>query len=202
MILMRIKLFLSAALAISSITIIALSMSPNHQPAGLNLNVTGNNQLGITLELPFPNDSPADVIITNNGQHSLLAYKIRWEGIKYSGEVIERQSIKYHPDALLETDLEKRKEILNRRSLLPPNTKWFVGLGRVNRQITDKAPTLDEVGRDPELFPDLKEYKQINVTLDAAMLENGQVIGRDPIGFDKEIKGILSNNFTPSMEKN
>jgi hypothetical protein len=202
MILMRIKMFLSAVLAISSITIITMSMSQNDQPTGLNLNVRGDKELGIVLELPFLNDSPADVIITNNGQHSLLAYKIRWEGIKYSGEVVERQSIKYHPDALLEADLEKRQEILNRQPLLPPNTKWFVGLGRVNKRITDKVPTLDEVGRDPELFPDLKEYKQINVTLDAAMLENGEVIGRDPIAFDKEIKGILSNNFTPSKEKN
>jgi hypothetical protein len=67
-----------------------------------------------------------------------------------------------------------------------------VGLGRENRQITCKVPSLEEVGRDPELFPDLKEYKQINVMLDAAMLENGKVVGRDPAAFDKEINNLIS----------
>jgi hypothetical protein len=161
----------------------------------LKLSVKGNDELGIILELPYLKESPADLIITNNGHHYLLAYKIRWERIKFDGEIVERQSIGYHPDAFLEDDLEKRRELLIRAALLPPNTKWFAGLGREHQQITGVAPTLDEVGRDPELFPDIKEYKEINVTLDAAMLECGQVVGRDPTAFYREINSIVSEHF-------
>jgi hypothetical protein len=166
----------------------------NH-PAELKLTVKGNDELGISLELPYLKESPADLIITNYGDHYLLAYKIRWEGIKFDGEIVERQSIGYHPDAFLEDDLEKRKALLISAPLLPPNTKWFAGLGREHLQIIGDVPTLEEVGRDPELFPDLKEYREINVTLDAAMLESGQVVGRDPTAFYVEIKTIISENL-------
>ena len=194
---MTIKISIALALVFGSAVIIALSM--NHT-SELKLTVKGNDELGVKLELPYLKESPADVIITNNGNHHLLAYKIRWEGIKYNGEVVERNSIKYHPDALLEKNQEKRKQLLISQPLLPPHTKWFVGLGRQNRQITSRVPTLEEVGRDPELFPDLKEYKQINVTLDAAMLENGQVLGRDPAAFEKEINNLVSE-YSSSLKE-
>jgi hypothetical protein len=183
------RISIAVLLLLGSAVMMVWSM--NHT-SELQLTVKGNDELGIKLELPYLKESPADVIITNNGNHSLLAYKIRWEGIKYDGKVVERQSIKYHPDALLEKNQEKRKQLLIIQPLLPPNTKWFVGLGRKNRQIIGKVPPLEEVGRDPELFPDLKEYKQINVTLDGAILENGQVVGRDPTAFDKEINNLVS----------
>ena len=168
----------------------------------LKLTVKGNDELGIKLELPYLMESPADVIITNSGRESLLAYKILWEGIKYSGEIVERKAIKYHPEAILEKDQVKRKELLAKQPLLAPNTKLLVGLGRETKEITNKIPTLEEIGRDPELFPDLKEYKQINVTLDAAILENGRVVGRDPLAFDKEINAYVSEYLTILKERN
>jgi hypothetical protein len=186
---MALKLSIAALLIIGGAVMIALSMN---QKSELKLTVKGNDELGIKLELPYFKESPADVVITNKGDHYLLAYKIRWEGIKYSGEVVERNSIKYHPEALLEKDHEKRKQLLSSQPLLPPNTKWFVGLGRENRQITSKVPSLEEVGRDSQLFPDLMEYKELNVTLDAAMLENGQIVGRDTAAFDMEINNLVS----------
>jgi hypothetical protein len=170
--------------------------------AELELSVRGNDELGITLELPYLKESPADVIITNDGHHYLLAYKIRWEGIKFNGEIVERQSIGCHDDAFLENDPEKRKELLIRCSLIPPNTKWFAGLGREHLQIIGAAPTLEEVGRDPELFPDIKEYRKINVTLDAVMLESGQVVGRDPAAFYREINTIVAENLEFQKEVN
>lgn len=190
---MTIKFSIALLLVLGSAVLVALSM--NHT-SELKLTVKGNDELRIRLELPYLKESPADVIITNNGKHHLIAYKIRWEGIKYSGKVVERQSIKFHPNALLEKNLEKRKELLIRQPLLPPNTKWFVGLGRENYQITGNIPSLEEVGRDPELFPDIKEYKQINVTLDGAIIENGQVFGRDPAAFGKEIDTLVSDYLT------
>jgi hypothetical protein len=186
---MTIRISIAVLLLLGSAVIMVWSM--NHT-SELRLTVKGNDELGIKLELPYLKESPADVIITNNSNQSLLAYKIRWESIKYNGEIVERNSIKYHPEALLEKNQEKRKQLLISQPLLPPNTKWFVGLGRENRQISGKVPSLEEVGRDSELFPDLKEYKQINVTLDAAMLENGKVVGRDPAAFDKEINNLVS----------
>lgn len=168
----------------------------------LVLTVKGNDELGIKLELPYLKESPADVIITNDGNHNLLAYRIRWEGIKYSGEVVERESIGYHPLALSEMDPAKRKELVARNPLVAPQTKWFVGLGREARLITNRVPSLEEVGRDPQLFPDLKEYRQINVTLDGVILEDGQVIGRDPDAFGREINGLVSEYLTTLRELN
>lgn len=185
---MAVKISIALLLVLGSAALIALSM--NHTPE-LKLTVKGNNELGIKLELPYLKESPADVIVTNSGEHRLLAYKIRWESIKYSGEVVERRSIGYHPEALLEKNQEKRRELLIRQPLLPPHTKWFLGLGREHYQITGNIPSLEEVGRDPELFPDIKEYKQINVTLDGAIIENGQVFARNPAAFSKEIDTLV-----------
>ena len=173
---MVIKISIAAILMLSSAVIIVWS---NHK-SGLQLTVKGDDELGLKLELPYLKESPADVVITNNSNHDFLAYRIRWESIKYNGEGVERESIKYHPLALLEKNPDKRREMLAGTPLLPPHTKWFVGLGRETQQITGKIPSLEEVGRDPELFPDIKEYKQINVTLDGAILEDGQAVGRNP----------------------
>lgn len=195
---MRVKLSIAVILALCSGVIMVMS---RHTPE-LKLSIRGNDELGIKLELPYSKESPADVVITNNGNQHLLAYKIRWEGIKYSGEVVERQSVKYHPLALLEKNPNKRRELLISNPLLAPQTKWFVGLGRENWQVTGKIPSLEQVGRDPELFPDLREYKQINVTLDAAMLENEQVVGRDPDAFVKEVKTLISEYLDASKDLN
>jgi hypothetical protein len=75
---MTVKFSIALLLMLGSIVIIALSM--NHT-SELKLTVKGNDELGIKLELPYLKESPADVIITNNGKQDLLAYKIRWEGI-------------------------------------------------------------------------------------------------------------------------
>lgn len=192
------KLSIAVILALCSGVIMVMS---RHTPE-LILTVRGNDELGIKLELPYSKESPADVVITNNGNHHLLAYKIRWEGIKYSGEVVERESVKYHPLALLEKNPNKRRELLISNPLLAPRTKWFVGLGRENWQVTGKIPPLDDVGRDPELFPDLREYKQINVTLDAAILEDEKVVGRDPNAFGKEVKTLISEYLDASKDLN
>lgn len=184
-----IKVSIAAILMLSSAVIMVWS---SHHKSGLQLTVKGNDELGLILELPYLKESPADVVITNNSNHDFLAYKIRWEGIKYNGEVVERESIKYHPLALLEKNPDKRRELLTETPLLPPHTKWFVGLGREHQQITGKVPSLEEVGRDPELFPDIKEYKQINVTLDGAILENEQIVGRNPAAFGEQINTLVA----------
>jgi len=196
---MTVKLAIATLLLLRSAVIIVLSMSRKSE---LILTVEGNDELGIKLELPYLKESPADVIITNDGNHNLLAYKIRWEGIKYSGEVVERESIGYHPQALSEMDPTKRKELVVRNPLVAPQTKWFVGLGRETRLITNSVPSLEEIGRDPHLFPDLKEYKQINVTLDGVILEDKQVVGRDPGAFGAEINGLVSEYLTLLKELN
>jgi hypothetical protein len=194
---MFIKSSLAVALVFGSAVIIVWSST---RSTTLHLTAKGNDELGIKLELPYGADSPADVVITNNSSHNLLAYKIHWSCIKYNGEVVERQSIKYHPLALSEKNQDRRMELLANQPLLAPHTKWFVGLGRENRQITGKTPKLDEVGRDPQLFPDLKAYKQINVTLDGIILENGQVIGRDPAAFEREINKLVSE-YSPNLQE-
>lgn len=71
---MTVRLAIATLLLLSSAVIIALSISRKSE---LILTVKGNDELGIKLELPYLKESPADVIITNAGNHNLLAYKIR-----------------------------------------------------------------------------------------------------------------------------
>jgi hypothetical protein len=183
---------ISIFIAFMFIALVMLAWSQQADPR-LKLTVKGNDELGIKLELPFLKESPADVIVTNDGDHYLLAYKIRWESIKFNGEVVERQSIGYHPLALLEKDRDKRRGLLVQMPLLPPHTKWFKRLGGEMEQITVKVPTLEELGRDPELFPDIKEYKQINVTIDGVILEDERVVAREPVAFKKEIDALVAD---------
>jgi hypothetical protein len=185
---MAIKFSIAAILMLCSVVMMVWS---NHQ-SGFQLTVKGNDELGLQLELPYLKESPADVIIINNSDHDFLAYKIRWESIKHNGEVVERAVIGCHSLALLEKNPAKRRALLAETPLLPPHTKWFVGLGREHYQITGKVLSLEELGRDPELFPDIKEYKQINVTLDGAILEDGRVVGRDPAAFGKQIDELVA----------
>jgi hypothetical protein len=174
------------------VTAAIYSIMSNHK-SSLQLTVKGRDDLGINLELPYRKDSPGDVIITNIGNHNPIAYKIRWEGIKYTGETVERQSIKCHILAVLEKNPDKRAELLQHEPLLASKSKWLIGLGRETMEISDQVPSLAFIGgRPPQVFPDLAEYKQINVTLEGIMLEDGQITGLDTAAFDKEIQTLVS----------
>ncbi|MGB9180430.1 MAG: hypothetical protein WCB68_14455 [Pyrinomonadaceae bacterium] len=149
------------------------------------------DKIGLKIELPYPKESPGDLIITNYSNHNPIAYKVRWESIKFNGEVVERQAIKYHLLALLEKDPSSRASLLAKNPMLPPQTRWLTGLGRETQQLTGRIPSLKEIGRNSDVFPDLAEYKLINVTLENVMLENDQVLGRNPESFSQEIQTLV-----------
>lgn len=47
--------------------------------------------------------------------------------------------------------------MLFRAPVLPSRTKWLWRLSLESKRTTDKAPPLDDVVRDPNLLPNLKE---------------------------------------------
>lgn len=158
----------------------------------LRFTIKGIDEFGLHLELPYGKESPGDIVLTNKGMHSLLAYKVRWEGVKHNGEVVERKLVKYYPTALLEKNPAKRAEMLKGTPLVPPQTKWLIGLNRETKQINNQIPRLDEIGRDPRVFPDLQEYRQINITL-VAILDNGQFVGTQAKEFKNEVSATVTD---------
>lgn len=187
---MRVKFLFSIALFLIAVTsFYGWSM---YNRTDLRFTINGIDEFGLRLELPYGKESPGDVILINNGTHSLLAYKVRWEGVKTNGEVVERKMVKFYPDALLEKDPAKRAALLKDDPMIPPETKWLVGLNRQTRQIDSQIPRLDEIGRDPQVFPDFQEYRQINITLDA-ILDDGQFVGPQAKEFGNEVLATVAD---------
>jgi hypothetical protein len=193
------RLLITISILVITATIYSVMRNRKAEP---QFTVNGRDDLGIKIELPYAKDSPGDVLITNNGNHNPIAYKILWEGIKYNGETIERQSIKCQIQALLEKNPDKRVELLQYQPLLAPKSKWLIGLGRETTEISNHIPLLEHLGgRPPQVFPDLAEYKQINVILEGTMLEDGRIIGRDTATFDKELQALVSKYLARLREE-
>ena len=61
---------------------------PIHLPTDLLVTVEGIAELGLTLERPFA-QAPLDVVLTNNGGRTIVAYLLLYEGVlrdDYAGD--------------------------------------------------------------------------------------------------------------------
>ncbi|HKS26795.1 MAG TPA: hypothetical protein VJS44_03200 [Pyrinomonadaceae bacterium] len=195
---MSVKVTIALAVLAGGVLIITWAKVPKQSP---QITVKGIDELNLSLDAPYSLNSPGDVLIGNNGNHSPLAFRVLWRGIKNNGEVVDREAIRFHPLVLIEEEANKRAELLASEPMLPPRTKWLIGLDRESQQITGSTPSLEDIGgRSPRVFPDLTDYKQINITLDAVILENGQVVGSDPVAFGKKVQSLVED-YKKSLKK-
>lgn len=195
---MSIKVIIALAILTSGVLIIAWAKAPKQAP---QLTIKGIDELRLSLDSPYSINSPGDVLISNNGNHSPLAFRILWRGIKNNGEVVEREAIRFHPVVLIEEEAKKRAELLVSEPMLAPHTKWLIGLDREAQQIIGPTPSLEAIGgRNPRVFPDLADYKQINITLDEVILENGQIVGSNPTAFGRKVQSLVED-YKKSLKK-
>ena len=159
--------------------------------------VEGINELKLQLEIPGGGENPGDFVIRNAGERTLVAYRVVYEAHSRAGEVHEWSKSVVQPLAFPES--EDRHQFLSPAySCIPPGTAVFGGLLRDSMPQDGKnIPKLERVWVPRE---GLESYDRIDVRLDAVMLEDGQILGRNKgalIGgirqtFGEEVRGFLN----------
>lgn len=161
------------------------------------VNVEGIDELKLQLEIPGGGENPGDFVIRNSGEHTLVAYRVIYEAHSRSGEVHEWSKTVVQPLAF--PNNEGREQFLSPTySCIPPGTAVFGGLLRDSMPQDGKnIPKLERVWVPRE---GLENYHRIDGRLDAVMLEDGQIRGRNKgalIGgirqsFGDEVKEFLT----------
>lgn len=156
----------------------------------------GIAELGLQLEIPGGGENPGDFVIRNTGEHTLIGYRVVYEGHAKSREVREWSKTVIQPLAFPEN--KDRIEYLSPTySCIPPGAAVFGGLHRESQPQDGKSvPKLERVWVPQD---GLESYERINVRLDAVMLEDGQIrgqnkgalIGRIRQSFEDEVKHFL-----------
>ena len=136
----------------------------------------GIAELKLQLEIPGGGENTGDFVIRNSGEHTLVAYRVVYEAHSVSGEVHEWSKTVVQPLAFPSN--EDRDQFLSPTySCIPPGTAVFGGLLRESLPQDGKnIPRPERVWVPRE---GLESYDRINVRLDAVMLEDGQIRGRN-----------------------
>lgn len=154
----------------------------------LIITTQGLEELGITLQAPYGSRSFHHALIINNGPHHVLACDVLFEVVAKNGEVSSGHKVVFS-HALAEEDPAERRAFLMKEPAIAPHTKWLVGLG--------VDPALEPVGDTPPpladdaILPDVKNYKQLNITLKAVVIEDGRAFGSNAQGFLKHLNEEL-----------
>ncbi|HEX8149978.1 MAG TPA: hypothetical protein VF591_22540 [Pyrinomonadaceae bacterium] len=140
------------------------------------VSVEGINELKLQLEIPGGGKNPGDFVIRNAGEHTLVAYRVVYEAHSKSGEVHEWSKTVVQPLAFLGSE-DRDRFLSPTYSCIPPGTAVFGGLLRESMPQDGKnIPKLERVWVPRG---GLESYDRIDVRLDAVMLEDGQIHGRN-----------------------
>lgn len=163
------------------------------------INVKGIDELKLQLEIPGGGENPGDFVIRNSGEHTLIGYRVVYEGHSRSGEVHEWSKTVIQPLAF-PNKKDQSQYLSPTYSCIPPGAAVFAGLHRDSQSQDGKIiPKPERVWVPRE---GLEYYDRIEVRIDAVMLENGQVLGPNQgalIGqirhtFEEEVKGFLGTS--------
>lgn len=163
------------------------------------IHTEGISELKLQLEIPGGGENPGDFVIRNSGEHTLVGYRVVYEGHAKSGEVHEWSKTVVQPLAFPNSK-DQSQYLSPTYSCIPPGAAVFAGLHRDSQPQDGK--TIPKPARVWVPREGLEYYDHINVRIDAVMLENGRVLGPNKgalIGkirhtFEEEVKGFLGTS--------
>jgi|GEM_PF-5147182 len=194
------KSIIIAALLVIVIPFVSWSVNRMNKQKSQSLIVTtsGISEIGVKLIPAYPDRSWQEMILTNESNQHIIAVIVIYEVTREDGQMMPLQYIICHPELSLETDPSKIKALLKKYSLLPPHSKWLVGLGVERTQLADTLPTLEET-RASAYLQDLvltPPIKKVHVILDGIIFEDGRTAGpqkNDP-------RQVIAKTLSPPPE--
>lgn len=177
-------------------------VEPIHLPADLRVIVRGIQELGLTLEAPFE-EAPLDLVLTNNGSHTVVVYMLLYEGIlrdDYTGDytghlrdgnIFDRKRTGGHFIALSQRDPAKRAALIAAsEDVIAPRTRWLFGLEGGMQRIERETTSIGQIMREPTMIHDLANYRQMNILLSVA-LDDGQFYGPQSADLRAETEQLI-----------
>ena len=157
------------------------------------VNARGIDELGLKLELPGGPENPGDFVIRNSGIHTVIGYRVVYEGHAKSGEIHEWSQMMIQPLAFPSFKERKAEYLTPRYSCIPPGMIGFGGLLREVQEQDGRAIPELEIKRAWVPGPGFDYYDHIVVRLDSVMLEDGRIHGQN--------KGALIGQVRQSFEE-
>ena len=154
----------------------------------------GLGEIGLHLAPAYPDRSWQELIISNSSNDYVIAVLIKYDVMRIDGESQGVGYLIWHPEINKETDPEKRRALLRIYHMIPPNSTWLVGLNIENTRLKNSTlPPLEEVqasGSIKALSLTPLPIRQVDVTVSAAMIEDGRIFGSQP----DELKKLIEEN--------
>lgn len=140
--------------------------------------VKGLEPESVRLELAYPNRSWQELILTNNGKHHIIAAVLLYEFTTADDKRALARDVILDPSVSLETNPTTIKQILGKHPVIPPSSRWLIGVGVDRTRIIGSLPPYEETrSLVALLLPIPGPLKTVNITIDGAILEDGQIVG-------------------------
>lgn len=173
-------LYKTIFIAVSFGALLALT-SGNKKPmiVAKNPSITtlGLPEIGLRLTSAYPQQTWQEVVITNEGKHHIIGAVIHYELIAEDGSRQVARDVICHPNVSLETNPVKIKELLAKYPIIPPHTSWLGGLGIDRVRLQGQVPPFEETRNLVDQNFLFDSLKSVNITIDGAILEDGQIVG-------------------------
>jgi hypothetical protein len=143
---------------------------------------SGLEEIGVKLIPAYPDRSWREMILTNESDHHLIAVVMTYEMTGEDGQKGFGLNVLMRPEVSLETDPAKIAAFLTKYPdpypLIPPHSKWLVGVGMQNLRFTDTLPSFEEARNFSSIEEDTPPVlKGVHVFLDGVILEDGRTVG-------------------------
>ena len=144
----------------------------------------GLEEIGLRLAPAYPGRSWQELIISNSSDEYIIAALIKYDVIRIDDQMQGVGYLIWHPKINKERDPDKRRALLHIHHMIPPHSTWLVGLNIENTRLENSnLPPLEQVqasGSIQGLSLTPLPIKQVNVTVSAAILEDGRILGSQP----------------------
>jgi len=154
----------------------------------------GLDDLGIHLQAPYGAKSIHHALIINDGPHSLMAFEVLFEFVSKTGSIDSHPRIVGYAQ-LLRAKPSEREALFKQGGVgITPHSKFLVNIGMQGPDmvvITDTLPPLTDSAVGLDNAEVTERYEKINIRLNAAVLENGEILGPGAKEFNGYVQKVL-----------
>ncbi len=138
----------------------------------------GLESIGLTLEVAYPERSWQAVVLTNHGEHHIIAAVLLYEITSQDGKKALAREVILDPNVSLESDPAKIKRLLVKHPVIPPYSRWLTGVGVDRIRMVRGLPSFEDSRSFISLeLPTVSPPKSIDITIDGAILGDGRILG-------------------------
>lgn len=137
----------------------------------------GLEPIGVTLELAYPGESWQEVVLTNKTRAHIIAAVVLYELTTLDGKKALARDVIFNPNVSLESNPTRIGQLLVKHPVIPPSSRWLVGVGVDRLRIMQGLPSFEESRPLISQLPTTRPLKSVHITIDGVILEDGQIVG-------------------------